>query len=747
MQSSVGSRAFQNARLQKRAKKQADALLPAAVKAYREGRHQKAQALCQQILHELPQHFGALHLLGVSERECGRFDQAVLLLTRAVEVDPRAADAQSDLGVALSRLGRHEDARARFERAIALKPSFPAALTHLGNALMSLFRFEEAITAHDRAIALKPDYAEAYANRGMTLLFTSRHAEAGQNFDRALSLQPRLLSALFGKAVASTYLRDFETALAALNTALAINPNAGAVIAQRGRVYQELGKFEQAEADFDAALAREPLLEAALCGKATVTLANGHLAQAIAVSNKVLAQNPNSELAWTLLGVCAAAQGDTATAIQHYDRALAINPHHEDAITKKIFALDFLPDVTVKRLQAERKYWWDAIGSRLPLRSLGARDLDPDRKLVVGYVSSDFRDHSAAFAFMPILRHHDRAKFEILAYSCSPMQDAKTELCRALVDRWVDASLWSDDKLADQIQADKVDILVDLSGHSAGHRLTLFARKPAPIQVSAVGSVTGTGLPVMDYLLADPVVIPAAVRPLFAEKIYDLPSLITIEPPPPIPASPLPMLRNGHVTFGAFNRIDKLSDPTLSLWSKLMAATPGSILVVKNHSMGDALLRDGLIARCVAHGIAADRVRCEGKTTREAHLAMFADIDISLDPFPQNGGISTWESLQMGVPVVTKLGSGPAARAGGAIVKAVGLDDWVADDDDAYLAIALKFCSRPAELAALRARLPGLVSHSAAGDNALYTQQVEQGYRKFWRDYCAQATASAGDRN
>ncbi|MGJ5020454.1 tetratricopeptide repeat protein [Bradyrhizobium oligotrophicum] len=739
MQSSVGSRAFQNARLQKRAKKQADVLLPAAVKAYREGRHPEAQALCQQILQDLPHHFGALRLLGVSERDCGRFDQSVRVLTRATEIDPRSADAQSDLGLSLSRLGRHEDARARFERAIALRPNFPTALTHLGNALMSLFRFEEAISAHDRAIALKPDYAEAYANHGMTLLFTSRNDEAGQNFDRALALQPRLLTALFGKGVASMNLREFDSALAALNAALAINPKAAAVLAQRGRAYQEMGKFDQAEADFDAALALEPLLEEALCGKATVTLVHGNIALAISVINKVLAQNPDSEIAWTLLGVCAAAQGDTATAIEHYDRALAIRPNHEDAITKKIFALDFLPDTGVERLQEARRYWWDAIGSRLERRALGVRNIDPDRRLVVGYVSSDFRDHSAAFAFLPLLRHHDRNKFEILAYSCSPMKDAKTDLCRSLVDRFVDASLWGDDKLADQIQADKVDILVDLSGHSAGHRLTMFARKPAPVQVSAVGSVTGTGLPVMDYLLADPVTIPPAVRHLFAEKIYDLPSLITIEPPPPIPPSPLPMLRNGHVTFGVFNRIEKMSEPALRLWSQLMAATPGSIIVVKNHSMGDPLLRDRLVARFVAHGITADRVRCAGKTTRQEHLAMFAEIDISLDPFPQNGGISTWESLQMGVPVVTKLGSGPAARAGGAIAKAVGLDAWVAENDDGYLAIALKFCSRPAELAALRAELPAMISHSAAGNGALYTQHVEQGYRTFWRDYCRQA--------
>lgn len=742
MKSTVGSRAFQNARLQKQARKQAETLLPAAQKAYGDGRHAEAQALCQRVLQDLPNHVGALHLLGVSERDCGRFEQAVAALTRAVELEPRAAELQAHLGLSLFRLGRFDEARSHYERAIALRPNFPSALTELGTTLMSLSRLEDAIATHERAIALKPDFADAHANRGMALMLADRTEDADKSFDRALALQPRLLSALFGKAVVSMNLRKFDAALAALDAALAINPTAAPLLAQRGRAYQALGQAELAEAQFDAALALDPMLELALEGKAGVNLVRGNVAQAVAATNRLLAQNPNSEMAWTLLGVCAAAQGDIAGAIAHYDRALAIRPDHEDAITKKIFTLDFLPDVDVERVQAERRHWWKAIGARLPRVPLGWRNLDPDRRLVVGYVSSDFRHHSAALAFIPILRHHDRSQFEIIAYSGSgeAMRDATTELCRSLVDRWVDAWLLNDEQLAARIQADKVDILVDLSGHSAGHRLSLFARKPAPVQVSAIGSVTGTGLPVMDYLLADAVVIPNEVRHLFAEKIYDLPALITIEPPPPIPPSPLPMLRNGYVTFGVFNRADKITGPSLDLWAKLMAATPGSIIVVKNHSMDDPLVRDGLIARFVEHGIAADRVRCIGQTTRHEHLSRFAEIDIALDPFPQNGGVSTWEALQMGVPVVTKLGSGPAARAGGAIVKAIGLDEWVADDNDGYLAIALKFCSRPDELAALRAALPDRVLNSAAGNSALYTQRVEEGYRTFWRDYCEQAT-------
>jgi predicted O-linked N-acetylglucosamine transferase (SPINDLY family) len=238
------------------------------------------------------------------------------------------------------------------------------------------------------------------------------------------------------------------------------------------------------------------------------------------------------------------------------------------------------------------------------------------------------------------------------------------------------------------------------------------------------------------------VIVPEHVRHLFAERVYDLPSVITIEPVSDTRASALPMLRNGFVTFGVFNRIDKISDEVMAVWSRLMQAVTGSKIVVKHFALGDALVRDALVGRFLAQGIAQDRVICVGATERREHLLAFENIDISLDPFPQNGGISSWESLYMGVPIVTKLGNGAGSRVGGAILKAVGLDDWVADDDDGYLAIAERFASNPAHLERLRAQLPGQIANSPAGNVAVYTQKVEAGYRQFWRDYCATASGT-----
>jgi predicted O-linked N-acetylglucosamine transferase (SPINDLY family) len=731
-----GSRAFQQARLRKQFKKQAETLLPLAVAAYRQGRHADAQSLCRKILESLPDHLDALHLLGVSELDCGHFAEAEGILARAVAVAPKSAEAHANLGLALFNLRRYDDARRHQETAIKLNPRFAVALTNLGNTLMQLRLLEQAVDIQDRAIALKPDYSDAYGNRGMAQLLLNRYEGANESFDRALSFNPRHMQATFGKGLVALNLRQIEQAEVAFNKALTINPRAPGVLAQRGRLYVQTGSFAKAEADFDAAIAIDPRSEAAWCGKAHVNVLAGGLMQAISACQKALEINPSSEVALTWLGACFAKQGDIYSAIQHFDRALAIRPDYEDAHTKKIFTLSFLPEADFEMHQAARRNWWDAIGAKITQRRPKPSKLDPERRIVVGYVSSDFRDHSAALAFLPIFQHHDHCNFEIVCYSCSPLRDAVTDACRLASDSWCDASQMSDDQLADRIEADNIDILVDLSGHSAGNRLTVFARKPAPIQVTAFGDAIGTGLPAMDYVFQNPVGIPIGARHLLTERVYDLPCVITMAPVVDRRPSPAPMIRNGFVTFGVFNRIDKISDRALELWSSLLIDLPGSRIFIKNGALDDAFLRDGLVDRFVANGISSDRVICMGSTRRSEHLDAFASIDISLDPFPQNGGISTFESLYMGVPVVAKLGNAAASRGSASILTAIGLEDWVGKDEESYLAIARKYASRPSEVVALRAELPDRIANSAVGNIETYTRRVEEGYRQFWRDYC-----------
>jgi predicted O-linked N-acetylglucosamine transferase (SPINDLY family) len=744
LRSTLGSRDFQNEKLQKKLRKHAENLL-VAFTAYREGRHADAQSLCRRVLRDVPDFFDAMHLLGVSVLDCRRYDEAKRLLERAVALQPWSADAHSNLGFALLNLKQYDEARTCCEKALALKPDLPMSHRNLGNALLHLRRGEQAVAAFTRAIQLKPDDVEAYCNRGMVeAMMLKRYEAALASYERALSLQPGHFEALVGKGLAHLELRHFELAETAFNDALAVKPDMAELLAHRGRLHLQLERKDQAAADFDRAIALEPSLELAWRGKAQVSMNTGSLAQAMVACKRILEQNPTSEIGLTLFGVCLARLGDAEAAIAHFDRALEIKADCEDAIRHKIFYLDFLPEADFAVQQAMRRYWWDTIGSKIPRRKLAARPLDPLKRIIVGYVSSDFRTHSAAIGFLPVLQSQDKANFQINCYSCSSTRDAMTAAFRSVADVWVDASDLSDDELADRVQADGVDILVDLSGHTAGNRLRVFARKPAPVQVTGWGSGTGTGLQTMDYFFADPVTIPQDVRHLFAERVYDLPALITTQPISNTQPSELPMLRNGFVTFGVFNRIDKISDRALALWSKLLRAVPQSKIVVKHVALDEALMRDSLVARFVAQGIPEDSVICMGASERSDHLRAFEIVDISLDPFPQNGGLSTWESLYMGVPVVAKLGNGASSRAAGAILKGSGLDDWVADDDNGYLAIAQKYASMPSYLAKLRRDLPGKIATSPAGNATTYTQIVETGYRQFWRDYCA---AASGETN
>ena len=742
MQNSGGARAFQNARLQKKLMKQADAIISAAAAAYGQGKFAETEALCREILKALPDHVDALHLLGMCAHDGRRLEEARELLERVIALDPRLHDAHNNLATVHFDLGNFEEARRCQERAIALKTNFVVALTNLGNTLMHLGQYEQALELHERAIKIKPDYADAFCNRGMVEIVLGQIMRAKESFDRALLFQPRHAEAIVGSSMVSMELRHHEEAAAKLATALAIKPGSPRILAQRGRLSYELQRLEPALADFEAALAISPKLELALRGKAQACLVMGKTAQAMAAATALIEQNPRSEVGLALMGFSHSNQGEMDAAIEYLDRALAIRPDYGDAIRGKIFLQDYRAEADFALQQAVRRDWWDLIGSKLPRRTLPKRPLDPDKQIVVGYVAAEFRQHSAGLTLLPVLRHHDHANFKIICYYSWPGADEYTAMFKSLADVWVDAWGLSDDELADRIQADNVDILIDVSGHTTGNRLQVFARKPAPIQATGFGHATGTGMQTMDYVLADPVFIPPSVRHLFPEKIHDLPCLITMEPVSDLQPSELPMLRNGYVTFGVFNRIYKISDDAIRVWSRIMREVPGSKIVLKHGLLDDPLLRDSLIARFVAQGIAEENITCLGTTSRNDHLMAFDKIDISLDTFPQNGGISTWESLYKGVPVVAKLGIGASSRAGASIVAAVGLGDWVAEDDDGYVEIARKFASQPDYLAKLRAGLPAQIAASPAGNVEIYTRELEAGYRQFWRDYCAAASES-----
>jgi predicted O-linked N-acetylglucosamine transferase (SPINDLY family) len=743
MSTNASQRALPDASLRNQHEADARSMFDRARAFHRAGSLADAQVLYKQILQIFPDHVITLQLLGVSESQSGRHEEADRLLKRALVLDPRSAVLHSDRGAVLRELKRLDEALASCDQALELDPNFAQAFANRGNVLCDLGRYEEAVASHDQAIALKPDYPEAFSNRSNALRALSRPNEALASCERAIALRPSYAEAIHNRATALYDLRRYEEAVASHDAALSIKPDCGDIWSSRGDALYLLERYDEALANFDKAVAINPDLATAWLGRANILIRTNRSVEAIAACNKALDISSNNARALTQLGQCYASQSDTEQAVACFDRALAINPEDETAISSKIFTLDFDGTVGFAEQQAARARWWQQIGSRIAARSQlhHDNDRDPDRRIVLGYVSGDFKHHSAAFGASPVLNNHDKTQFEVVCYSCTPIEDHVTRYFQGMATSWRNASQWSNQRLIDQIRADKVDILIDLSGHSAQNRLHVFACKPTPIQVTAWGHSTGTGIPTIDYLFSDPVTIPAPVRHLFAEKIYDLPCLIIIDPPPSelVSAEP-PPLSKGHMTYGVFNRIDKISDAAVSLWARILQADLKARLLIKHRAVDDPSVRVMLRERFGRHGVSSDRIDLMGSTPRAEHVAAFQQVDICLDTFPQTGGVSTWESLHAGVPVVAKMGNGVASRLSGAILSAIGMTEWIAADDDAYVDMALKYASMPDRLRTIRHELPARIAASSGCDPVGYAKAVETAYRTMWKDYCERTT-------
>ncbi|MGE0563855.1 MAG: tetratricopeptide repeat protein [Pseudolabrys sp.] len=718
MASTRGLRAFQNARARKKNAEtsgapggaaNADTVLAHALTLHRAGQVGQAKLLYQQILSLAPERFDALMFLAVAEYQGRNLDEAERLFRRAIAANPRSPEVHSNFSLVFSARGDFQSALAECDKALALMPGFADAHCNRANALRALGRKDEALAAIDRAVALKPDSAQAHNIRGSLLHDLRRSGEAVASYDRAIAINPGLVEALSHRAAILYEAKNFDAALDSYDRILSLAPDV-----------------------LDARLARAKILHR-----------KQRIDEAVGEYIEILSRRPDDCEILTLLGQCEEARGNVDATLSYYDRALAIQPDFVHAVHNRIYAIDFSDRVDEAGKQAARAHWWQHIGAKIADRyGAFARRFDnvrdPDRRIVVGYVSADFRKHSVAVVFRPVLRLHDHSRFEVVCYSNTPNQDEWTSEFRQIADRWHDVSQWTDDRLTEQIIVDRVDILVDLSGHSAGHRLEVFARKPAPIQVTAWGNATGSGIPAFDYLFSDPVAVPPEARHLFAEEIYDLPCAISIEQIDSGPSSDPPSLSQPFTTYGVFNRVNKISDQALDAWAALLRADPAARLAVKHSALDDETVRQRLTQQLLARGVSGERIALRGETNREDHLDAIRKVDICLDTFPYNGGVSCWEPLSVGVPVISTLGRTVANRISASILTSIGMQEWVATDVETYIAIAQRLAAAPERLKALRSEIPRRIAQSQSGNNAAYTKSVETAYRTMWQDYCRQ---------
>ena len=681
------------------------ALLHGAIQVHQAGDLARAEQAYRRVLQLQPEEPDALHLLGLLAHQVGRNDIAVNLITRAIGARPKVAIFHNHLGNALQALGRAQEAVKSYGRALVLDPGHQMVHNNLGNALQVLGRYDEAVASYRRALTIRDDFADAHSNLAAVLQAQGKLDEALVAAERAVALLPDSAAAHNNHAVILQAIGRPEEAVVAFRRAIELDPAYATARTNLANTLHALDRLDEAEA----------------CAREAVELApaeaNGH----------------------NTLGNVLRELGRLDESADAYRAGLEIQPGNIDIHSNLIFVLD-LTAGAAEAAWTERRHWNERHAAPRAELILPHRNApDPERRLRVGYVSGDFRRHSAAYAILPIIEAHDPAQVEVTCYSVTLRPDDLTERFRAAAHRWREVALLDEAALAEQIRADEIDILVDLSGHSAGHRLLTFARRPAPVQVSAWGYAAGTGLDAMDYVFADAVTVPADARRHYREEVVELPAVLCYQPPAISPeVAPLPAPDRGYVTFGSFNRPAKLTGETLALWARVLRAVPNSRLLLKFGGLERGTARDRILGALAAAGVEPERVEIRGGTPQQDHLAAYGDVDLALDPVPQGGGITTLEGIWMGVPPVTLLGERIPGRVAGSLLHALGLPELVASTPDEYVAVAVRAAADLTGLAARRAELRDRLVTSPVGNPPLYVRAVEDAYRAIWRRWCAE---------
>lgn len=712
----------------------------------------------------------------------GELDEAVDCYRRALRIQPGSAAAHSNLGDVLARQGQWQAAESSCRQALRLQPGLAAAHLNLGNALRGMGHADQAVASYREAVARSPNLAEAHTALGIALRERGLVAAAIEHLSKSALLRPGHAATHDQLGVALHAAGKPEAATDSLRHALTLQPQSAAAHYHLGNLLADLGRHDEAVRHYRDALTSEPGHAQVQANLGVSLLALQQVAPAVAALREAVALQPAHALTHSNLGNALMAAGlmhdaqasheqavtlapelglvhrnlahllktigEPEAALSHLEQALALEPEPEPeqlaVHSEVLFMQQYLPQTSSRnlaRVAGARRFGEGALRRAQPFLSWTSTPL-PERRLRIGLLSSDLRAHPVGYfveSVLAALFNEAADRVEICVYANQREDDPVSQRLRQCCSHWLAVIDLDDAALAQRIRNDKVDVLIDLSGHTLHNRLPVLAWKSAPVQLSWLGYCGSTGLASVDAFIGDPWIVPDGGEDEFVERVMRLPETFLCFTPPPfdLAVGPLPALTNGGIRFGCFNQLAKMNDHVVALWARVLHAVPGSQLLLQGQALQDPAIRDRIIERYGRHGIAPDRLSLQAAQARQDYLRAYNQVDIALDPFPYPGGTTTLEALWMGVPVLTLPGTSALSRQGSSILQNLELDDWVAKDADDYLARAVRHAADTRALAELRHGLRERLLNSPLCDAPRFAGYLEQAVRALWREWCA----------
>ncbi len=747
--------------------------LDAGIRCHDAGNLQQAEQIYRQVLAADPRHAKATYLMGLLALQVGKYELAVRVLSHAIRLDGAQPTFHSKLGDAYRGLEKLPEAVACYRQALRMNGNYAEAYNNLGAALQAQGDLPAAVDCYRRAIQLNGDYADPHHNLGCALQQQGEREASAAEFAEAARIRPDFFEAKL--ALASMLLAqgksdeaevrfeelarqrpdsaqlhlargagyqeagDFHAALAAYRRAVELAPNYAEAHYNLGSVLRYFDQDFEAIAAYERATRINPRMAAAWSNLANTYLGLVRPDEAAEAARQAIALQPRANMALGNLATALQMQGDMDGTIEAFRQAIECN--HADAgnHSNLLYTLNFHPGYDQDRVFAEHRAW--AARHAEPFTAAAvphALDRDPERRLRIGYVSAHFRHHAVAFFSEPLLAAHDREQFEIICYADVRRTDETTARFQARADGWRDTSQLSHDQMAALVRQDRIDILVDLAGHIGENRLPMFARKPAPVQVTYLGYQNTTGMSAMDYRLTDAHADPPGVTDRwYTERLVRLPGYFFCFAPPESspPVGPLPAEQSGEITFASLNHIHKLRPENFRAWARVLTRVPDSRLRVLAYAPGT--LERNVRALMAEEGIAPARIEVVNKRPRYEYLQMHHEIDVALDTFPFNGHTTVCDALWMGVPSIMLEGDRYASRFGCSTLLGLGLGELIARSVDEYVELAVRLATDRKRLAELRGTLRERMLGSPLVDAKQFAREVEAAYRQMWRTWCA----------